>query len=112
MHADDPVRFHRSRASPGAWCRSKCLRTDTQGEMLHLRGGYSTLRYAAEHSAPVFRETLKAAPRIRNVYWCGLPRDMRQPEFWKARPVAVNSPQNLLTGPILGCPHDDKAAPR
>jgi hypothetical protein len=80
---------------------------DPHGETLHLPGGYSVAP-VAEQSAPIVKGTLKAAPRIRNVYWCGFPRDMRQPEFWKTSPVVVISHQNLLTGPILVVPMTTK----
>ena len=33
----------------------------------------------ADVPPPAVRATLKAAPAIRNVYWCEFPRDMRQP---------------------------------
>lgn len=48
--------------------------------------------------------TLKAAPAIRNIYWCEFPADMRFPEFWKTRQVVVVSFKNALTGPILVVP--------
>jgi len=58
----------------------------------------------ADVPPPAVRATLKAAPAIRNVYWCEFPRDMRQPEFWKTRPVIVMSYKNTLSGPILVVP--------
>jgi mRNA interferase MazF len=91
---------------------------DTRGETLHLPGGHSTLLPDREQSAPIVRGALKSAPRIRNIYWCQFPRDMRQPEFWKTRPVVIISHKNLLTGPILVVPmttkpqHGDKWAVR
>jgi mRNA interferase MazF len=38
------------------------------------------------------------APKIRQMYWCRLPRDAELPELWKFRPVIVISYRNLLHG--------------
>jgi mRNA interferase MazF len=53
---------------------------------------------------PVAPNTIKAAPRLRNVYWCKFPKDMYFPEFWKVRPVVVVSHQNQLNGPVVIVP--------
>ncbi len=58
----------------------------------------------AEEPSPVVKAAIKAAPAIRNVCWCAFPHDMRQPEFWKTKPVVVVSYKNRLTGPILVVP--------
>ena len=47
---------------------------------------------------------IKAAPKIRQIYWCDFWRDARLPEMWKTRPVIVVSYKNTLTGPCLVVP--------
>lgn len=47
---------------------------------------------------------IKAAPKIRQVYWCDLWNDAILPEFWKTRPVIVMSYKNALRGPCLVIP--------
>jgi len=34
---------------------------------------------------------IKAAPKIRQIYWCEYWQDARLPEMWKTRPVIVIS---------------------
>lgn len=48
---------------------------------------------------PKITPIIKAAPKIRNIYWCDFWRDARLPEMWKKRPVLVVSYKNSLTGP-------------
>jgi mRNA interferase MazF len=55
---------------------------------------------------------LKAAPKIRGLYWCDFPSDAQLPEFWKTRPIVVISYKNTLHGtvtiiPISTVPQDD-----
>ncbi|MSP01239.1 MAG: type II toxin-antitoxin system PemK/MazF family toxin [Acetobacteraceae bacterium] len=79
-----------------------------ESDTLHLFGirpePVASRRAATEEPSPTVRATLKAAPAIRNVYWCAFPRDMRAPEFWKTRPVVVVSHKNTLAGPVLVVP--------
>jgi mRNA interferase MazF len=37
---------------------------------------------------------IKAAPKIRQIYWCEYWKDARLPEMWKTRPVS-SEPQDL-----------------
>lgn len=54
---------------------------------------------------------LKAAPKIRNVYWCDLPRDAQLPEFWKTRPVLILSKKSTLYGATTVLPFTTKSQP-
>jgi mRNA interferase MazF len=47
---------------------------------------------------------IKAAPKLRQIYWCDYWKDARLPEMWKTRPVIVISYKNTLTGPCLVVP--------
>jgi mRNA interferase MazF len=47
---------------------------------------------------------IKAAPKIRQVYWCDFWQDAMLPEMWKRRPVIVISYKNALFGPCLVIP--------
>jgi mRNA interferase MazF len=47
---------------------------------------------------------IKAAPRIRQVYWCRLPVDAELPELWKVRPVIILSYRNTLRGTVTVIP--------
>ena len=47
---------------------------------------------------------IKAAPKIRQLYWCEFWQDARLPEMWKTRPVIVISYKNTLHGPCLVVP--------
>ena len=47
---------------------------------------------------------IKAAPIIRNVYYCDFWKDAQLPEFWKTRPVIVVSYKNTLIGPCTVIP--------
>ena len=53
---------------------------------------------------PRVEPRIKAAPKIRQMYWCDLWRDAQLPEMWKTRPVVVVSYKNTLTGPCLIIP--------
>ena len=47
-----------------------------------------------------FTVTIKAAPRVGNLYWCAFhdERHIHVPEMWKIRPVVIVSRQNSLRG--------------
>src|SRR5260370_26528264 len=47
---------------------------------------------------------VKAAPRIRQMYWCRLPTDAELPELWKVRPVIIVSYRNTLHGAVTVIP--------
>jgi mRNA interferase MazF len=47
---------------------------------------------------------VKAAPRIRQVYWCRLASDAELPELWKVRPVIIVSYLNTLYGAVTVIP--------
>jgi mRNA interferase MazF len=47
---------------------------------------------------------VKAAPRIRQFYWCRLPTDAELPELWKIRPVIIVSYRNTLHGAVTAIP--------
>lgn len=47
---------------------------------------------------PRVKPRVKAAPKIRQVYWCDFPEDAHLPEMWKTRPVVVISFKNTLDG--------------
>ena len=54
---------------------------------------------------------IKAAPKIRQAYWCDFWQDAMVPEMWKTRPVIVISYRNTLFGtclvvPTSSSPHD------
>ena len=47
---------------------------------------------------PRYKPKLRAAPKLREVYYCNLWKDAHLPEFWKQRPVIVISYGRELTG--------------
>jgi len=47
---------------------------------------------------------IKAAPKIRQIYWCEFWKDARLPEMWKTRPVIVVSYKHTLNGHCLVIP--------
>ncbi len=47
---------------------------------------------------------IKAAPKIRQIYWCDFWTDAWLPEMWKKRPVIIVSYKNRLHGPCLVLP--------
>jgi mRNA interferase MazF len=61
---------------------------------------------AAEDHQPPPRVApkVKAAPRIRQIYWCRLPIDAELPELWKVRPVIIVSYRNTLHGAVTAIP--------
>ena len=67
---------------------------------------------AAPAKPPWVAPRIKAAPKIRQIYWCDYWQDARLPEMWKTRPVIVVSYKNTLTGvclvvPLSTDPQDD-----
>ena len=62
------------------------------------------LTMAAERIPNWVEPRIKAAPKIRQVYWCDFWKDAILPEFWKTRPVIVVSYKNTLRGPCLVIP--------
>lgn len=57
-----------------------------------------------EHKPDWIAPRIKAAPKIRQIYWCDFWSDARLPEMWKKRPVVVMSYKNRLYGPCLVIP--------
>ena len=53
---------------------------------------------------PRIKPRLRAAPKIRQLYWCDFPKDAHLPEFWKRRPVVVVSYKNTLHGAVTVVP--------
>lgn len=57
-----------------------------------------------EAKPPQVKPRVKAAPKIRQMYWCDFPEDAHLPEFWKRRPVIVVSYRNILSGAVTIIP--------
>jgi len=53
---------------------------------------------------PRVQPRIRAAPSIRQLYWCDFPDDAHLPEFWKTRPVLVVSYKNTLSGAVTVVP--------
>jgi mRNA interferase MazF len=53
---------------------------------------------AQEARPPRIAPRIKAAPAIRQIYWCDFWTDAQLPEMWERRPVIVVSFKNTLTG--------------
>jgi mRNA interferase MazF len=53
---------------------------------------------------PRIAPRIKAAPKIRQVFWCDFWQDAQLPEMWKTRPVIVLSYRNTLHGHCLVIP--------
>ena len=58
----------------------------------------------SDKKPPKVPHRLKAAPKIRNLYWCDFPNDAHLPEFWKRRPVIVVSRKRTLHGSVTVIP--------
>jgi mRNA interferase MazF len=65
----------------------------------------------APKAPPKIAPRLKAAPKIRQLYWCDFPQDAQLPEFWKRRPVVVLSFKNTLHGAVTVIPCSTQAQP-
>ena len=57
-----------------------------------------------DEKPPRIAPKLKAAPKIRQVYWCNFHKDAQLPEFWKLRPVIIVSYKNTLYGTVTIIP--------
>jgi mRNA interferase MazF len=57
-----------------------------------------------ETRPPRIPPRIKAAPAIRQIYWCDFWTDSQLPEMWKRRPAVVVSYKNTLTGPCTVLP--------
>lgn len=57
-----------------------------------------------EKRPPSIRPRIKAAPKIRQIYWCEFWKDALLPEMWKTRPVIVISYKHKLHGHCLVVP--------
>ncbi len=58
---------------------------------------------------PKLKPKVKAAPKVRNMYWCDFPKDAQLPEFWKRRPVIILSFRNTLHGAVTVIPCSTQA---
>lgn len=47
---------------------------------------------------------IRAAPKLRQVYWCNFGRDRIAPEIWKIRPAIILSYKNTLYGICMVIP--------
>ena len=66
---------------------------------------------STETRPPAFPPHLKAAPKIRQMYWCDFPQDAHLPEFWKRRPVLILSKTAKLHGSVTVLPFTTKSQP-
>jgi mRNA interferase MazF len=59
---------------------------------------------------PRVQPRIRAAPSIRQLFWCGFPEDAHLPEFWKCRPIVVLSFKNTLFGcvSVVPCSSQDQ----
>lgn len=57
-----------------------------------------------DNRPPRIAPRIKAAPKIRQIYWCEFWKDARLPEMWKIRPVIVVSYKHTLHGHCLVIP--------
>jgi mRNA interferase MazF len=64
-----------------------------------------------EDPPPRVQPLLKAAPKIREIYWCTMPKDAQLPEFWKTRPVVVITHRRDLYGAVTVIPCTTLAQP-
>lgn len=62
-----------------------------------------------EVSPPRIPPRLKAAPKIRQLYWCDFPKDAQLPELWKRRPVIILSRTATLYGAVTVIPCSSQA---
>jgi mRNA interferase MazF len=67
----------------------------------------------APQTPPKVDPRLKAAPKIRQLYWCDFPADAHLPEFWKRRPIVIISFKNTLHGAVtvIPCSTEPHAGP-
>lgn len=66
---------------------------------------------ANQNPPPKIAPRLKAAPKIRQLYWCDFPADAHLPEFWKRRPVVILSFKNTLHGAVTAIPCSTQTQP-
>jgi mRNA interferase MazF len=64
----------------------------------------AALAIQVEVKPPRIDPRLKAAPAIRQLFWCDFPEDAQLPEFWKCRPVVILSYKNMLHGAVTVVP--------
>lgn len=70
-----------------------------------------TVSLVVEDKPPRVTPHLRAAPSIRQLYWCDFPQDAQLPEFWKRRPVVVLSYKNVLSGAVTVVPCSSQPQP-
>ncbi|MBL1422554.1 MAG: type II toxin-antitoxin system PemK/MazF family toxin [Alphaproteobacteria bacterium] len=52
---------------------------------------------------------VRAAPKIRQLYWCDFPEDAQLPELWKVRPVIILSLSSTLYSTVTVIPCSSQA---
>jgi mRNA interferase MazF len=57
-----------------------------------------------EAPPPRVSPRLKAAPKIRQLFWCDFPKDAQLPELWKCRAVLIVSYKNSLHSSVSVLP--------
>src|SRR5262245_57179109 len=79
-------------------------------ESRYLKVTEIEVRVLAEEKPPRLQPRIKAAPKIRQLYWCDFPKDAQLPEFWKTRAVLIMSFRNALHGTVtvLPCSSQDQ----
>lgn len=58
---------------------------------------------------PRIEPRVRAAPKIRQLYWCDFPEDAQLPELWKVRPVIILSLSSTLYSTVTVIPCSSQA---
>jgi mRNA interferase MazF len=64
----------------------------------------TTIIVEDDYCPPRVPPRLKAAPKIRQLYWCDFPKDAQLPEFWKCRAILIVSFKNTMYGAVTVIP--------
>jgi len=64
-----------------------------------------------EEPPPKVAPRIKAAPKIRQLYWCDFPKDAQLPEFWKCRSCLILSKNATLHGAVTILPCTSQPQP-
>jgi mRNA interferase MazF len=73
-------------------------------KIIEIRKTQTTVLVAETDKPPRKDPRIKAAPKIRQLYWCDFPKDAQLPEFWKTRAVLIMSFRNSLHGAVTVLP--------
>ena len=71
----------------------------------------ATAPASEDQPPPRVEPRLKAAPKIRQLYWCDFPKDAQLPEFWKCRSCVILSRSSTLYGAVSVLPCTSQAQP-